>query len=378
MNDIFFVAYPAAILLIALIGVKVAAKGEFRKDFLGLSTAKNIQGIAAMFIILHHLVQEISNFAAVDRGPITIFNGLGVIFTGLYFFYSGYGLYTSMEQKPDYFAHFFRNRLSTVLIPFYVNIFVSIAMIHPLDHPYSGGAGLWILYILGLVLYNHQTWYIVEICILYVAFYLIFKNEKKRAIGMIRMSAVVIIMIAVSLLLGHNRYVEWGAIWFMGEWWYNATGMFLVGLFVAINRKKVTEVAQKFYGILLPMSGFLFVVSYFVRTAVQAKHGYWTETFNNPAYDDKLIAYLSEVPMIFLFGVFIVLLTMKVQFDNRVIRFLGKHTLEIYISQIVFLTIFPHRIKSEFLFFGAVYACTILLAFFVHKLDAWLIKKVKI
>ena len=72
------------------------------------------------------------------------------------------------------------------------------------------------------------------------------------------------------------------------------------------------------------------------------------------------------------------ILTMKVQFDNKVIRFLGKHTLEIYISQIVFLTIFPHRIKSEFLFFAAVYACTILLAFLVRKLDAWLIKKVKI
>jgi len=67
------------------------------------------------------------------------------------------------------------------------------------------------------------------------------------------------------------------------------------------------------------------------------------------------------------------LLSMKVRFKNKVLSFLGAIALEMYLLQNIFITKLTHVIDNDIFFFAAVYACTIVLAWVVHKVNQWLI-----
>lgn len=120
MWDYMLLLFPIAVVGVSFFGCKKAEKGSFEEEAWSRDQGKRIQAIACLCIILHHLTQIISNYGWNYRGPITIFNETGFLFTSIFFFFSGYGLITSVHQKEGYLDHFLRNRLSTVLIPFWV------------------------------------------------------------------------------------------------------------------------------------------------------------------------------------------------------------------------------------------------------------------
>ena len=84
--------FPTYIILIALIlllllGAKVSKIREWQEEPLGLESSKAVQGFAAVAIIIHHLAQELVE----DAGSLAFFSELGVLFVGVFFFFSGYG-----------------------------------------------------------------------------------------------------------------------------------------------------------------------------------------------------------------------------------------------------------------------------------------------
>lgn len=105
-------------------------------------------------IILHHLTQTVTQYGQIYKSVIVVMVYLGVYFTGMFFFFSGYGLYTSFLNKEDYLKNFLRKRLPAVLILFYTTntIFVVVSLI--MGYEMSVQEGL--LYISGLVLLNSQ------------------------------------------------------------------------------------------------------------------------------------------------------------------------------------------------------------------------------
>ena len=125
--------FPIILLIITFWGVKAYGRST-SPDFFTLQQTKNIQGITCIFVILHHLVQQVSGYGVINKGPITILNDTGIFFTAIFFFVSGYGLMISLETKPDYLDKFLLKRLPTVLIPFWiVNIIGVILNIFYMD-----------------------------------------------------------------------------------------------------------------------------------------------------------------------------------------------------------------------------------------------------
>ncbi|MBQ6695859.1 MAG: acyltransferase [Lachnospiraceae bacterium] len=321
--------YPIVLVILLLFGAKIAPKGTVYEDFFSLKTAKVLQGGSAVGIILHHLVQEVTSYGAVWKGPITHMNWMGVLFTSVFFFSSGYGLLKSYETKTDYLECFLERRMPAVLIPFLVSnviyfIFIGI---------YTGRITRVtdaITCLFGFTLINTNTWFLVEIMIFYMAFYVLYKYIKDTGHALGAMTGVVLLTIVISLFLGHDNS-ELNGHWFMGEWWYNSSIVFVFGMLVAKYEREILRIAKKHYMWLLPVAILVFVGMYILSENIVENVGYYCEWDGYQGYKEKAITAFVQSMTCILFMMMIVLICMKVKFYNIIMDFVGKISLALYI-----------------------------------------------
>ena len=370
MNNIPLSIYLLFLLILLVAGCKLAKKKTFHEDFLDYPAMKSLQGFVAMAIILHHVTQTVTQYGQFNKGLINILVDAGVLFTGLFFFSSGYGLMTSLLQKENYLEGFLRKRLPAIIVPFFICNWLFIIV--NLATGYSVKPLELVAYITGIVLMNDQMWFIVELAFLYIAFYLIFKNRKSDTKALVAMAVFIAIMTSVSLLLGHDNLPGTLGKWFYGEWWYNTTWLFFVGLVVAKNKEKLVEFAKKNYAWLMPTMLVAFVILSVGATFVLYSFGYYTSS-----YLHKLITDIAQFVMVTSFVLTFLLITMKIRFSNPVLSFLGKRTLEIYLLQNIFITKLRPIMGNDLLFYLGVYVGTIFLAVGVYWIDKKISSKIK-
>ena len=311
--------------LVLFLGSSLSKKHEWQEEPLSLDKAKAVQGFAAVAIILHHLAQELAG----NAGAIGFFNELGVLFVGIFFFFSGYGLYTSLNTKENYLKGFLKKRFVTILIPFYLCIIVFTVAAAICGTQFNPIQLLCVLS--GWSLINANMWYIVEIVILYIAFYVIYKLIKNRTAATVVMTIFVAAMITGSFLLAHGADMSC-SFWFQGEWWYNSTLLFVIGIIFSKHSDLIRRIARKGYAILLPVSAILVAVFAWLTNYALSHYSYWSEIpGGDPAYMDKLRCLSVQLPFVIFFVCFVLLVMMKVRFGNPVLKFLGSISLELYL-----------------------------------------------
>ncbi len=369
--------YILVLLAVLVVGVKVSKRKEFHDNFLSLDITKGIQGFAAVAIMLHHMVQTVTQYGAVYKGVITIFNEFGVLFAGTFFFLSGYGLFVSMQTKPDYLKHFLGRRLSVVVIPFFIIDWIFLILIPLSPDKMVLSISDWISFITGWVLLNKQLWFIVEITILYIIFYFLFRFLKNKNLSYILMGIVTLLMSVGSLFLGHDTKTFTGGAWFHGEWWYNTTLLFFVGMTFAKFYKPLIAFIKKYYIVIVSVGIIGFVLLYRAYKFVAGTTGYYYEWPGHPGYVEKFMTVGLQLPMVIFCVVTFMMITMKLQFNNLILRFLGKISMELYMIHNLYILIFSYIIKNDILFVLVVYTLSIISAVLLHALDQWIIKKVR-
>lgn len=367
VSDYLLCIYPIVIMGILLFRAQSTGKGKFREEFWGRSDAKALQSAATLFIILHHLVQSVTDYGALDKGPVTVFAFAGILFTAVFFFFSGYGLVTSLYTKPDYLDGFLRKRVMSVLIPFLLtNIIYTFTV--GVDSERIGDALDVFTSVLGITLINTNAWFIVEILILYFAFYLSFKQIKNEKNSFAIMGLVVVGMVMVSLLLGHDQ-TRVNGHWFQGEWWYNTTVLFFIGMLTAKYKSRVAGFMKKNDKWLFPVSLAAFLAFLLLSIAVAELGGYYQEWEGHAGYAEKAVSLIAQLPVCIVFVVILLLVNMKFRFGNRVLLFLEGISLELYLVhdlfKIMLSTVFTF---PDVLFFLLVYVCSVLLAFGLSKI----------
>ena len=85
MKEFLLFLFPVAIVTILVFGAGVKKRGEYSGEAWSLGQAKALQAFAALMIILHHLVQTITQYSSVKKGPVTIWNSFGILFTSVFF-----------------------------------------------------------------------------------------------------------------------------------------------------------------------------------------------------------------------------------------------------------------------------------------------------
>ncbi len=414
-----YLTYTVYVLILALLiwGGKFAGfkKDQFHEDSSSLDSFMSLRGFAAIGVILHHISQEdafqqANGFS--KPGELSIFVNAGFLFVAIFFFCSGFGLIKSLETKPDYFNSFIKKRVvKTLVIPYYVSIviygilrFASGERLPPMQ---------WVTHIIGITMMNQYAWYPIIASILYIAFYLFFKNIKNRKISYCLMALVIV---ALGMIFCVNGHFPWFAgpknwwlsqtgelqskwwtqqqIWWLsGEWWINSCPAFLIGMLFAQFETQIREWFKKFYWGKLLLVIFVTFITFALSSYGQMRFGWWTEwSGRGPDIDRKIATYFCVIPYSMMFAVMFFTIMLKYKVSNPVSRFFGKYSLETYMMNLIAITAFrfllykPSRQYGNIvlqkpghynmaIYFVAVFAVTILLGL-LYKFLCKLILKI--
>lgn len=186
-----------------------------------------LKGIAAVLIFLHHLSLNFQTGTIVDQ-----LRSIGFVVTGMFFFLSGYGLMVSYVSKRDGdLKLFLTKRFKAVILPYlvaavvyyiYKQFFVTFTVKSVFDGLITG----------TLVDYS---WYVIEICILYLLFGIIFYGIKSLSDR-----AKLIIMFISCLLL---FVIFWAAG--SNECWYSSMLVFVAGLVAGNNIANIMATGEE-------------------------------------------------------------------------------------------------------------------------------------
>ena len=373
MQNTLLILFPILLLVLTFYCATFSQKGLISDTFLNLDQSKNIQASICLAIILHHLTQQITVYGMRPKGPITLFSHIGYLFTALFFFFSGYGLMTSLKSKPDYLDTFLKRRLPAVIIPFWIINILGVILTCILPGPKlrpSEIAG----YVVGLTLINGNGWFIIEIVILYLAFYLLFKLIKNRNIATALLCLFTLLLMIYSFLQGHDAQ---GAKthWFRGEWWYDSTITFAFGILFAGFKDRFADFCVKHYSLMIALFAVLNVIAIRASIYAQTHLGYYHEPVHHGARDAIITLVIQSVSCI-IFTTFILILNMRLSIGNKGLSFIRRMSLELFlIHGFVQEQIFGRREMSDLLRFVAVISFSILCGALVSPVVKLVVKK---
>ena len=369
--NIFFVLIS---LLLLLPGLKLAKRNEFSEHPFSLNITKGVAGYFAFCVLIHQIVNVFRLLPAYE-GELIILEHIGVLLVGFFFLFSGYGLIVSYEEKENYLKTFLFRRVCTVLLPFFLCNYAYMTATLLLGNRFSMKELL--LAFFGVILLNGHMWFAVEIMLLYLAFYIIFRFVGRENLKYAAMGTVVLAAITISFLLGHD-YNETGiqVNWFHGEWWYNTTFLFFLGMLLAKHRERVLPFAQRCYKRLLAGSAVAFILLWNATEYMLLHYGYWTETEFSKGYADKLMTLAVQLPMVIAFETLLLLILMKVHIHNRILKFLGKISLELILLENVFILYFAEWILRDLrIFVLFVLTATLIFATIINKIKLFVLEK---
>lgn len=329
-------------------GVKIAPKKQFNSDYLSLDAMTCLKGFMALLVIFHHVSQK---KAFQDAHVMWIFENIGFLFVGIFFFTSGYGLYKSYKTKPDYLNGFVKKRVLPIVISYY--IMVCIYAVFKLANGIKMPLDRWICEITGLTMINSMAWFVYVIVILYLAFNFAFKHFKNTG-ALLFILFVILGQAALFIVMGHNMWFvgpkDWwrnpalvwnNPVWwkrvqsvlFSGEWWVNSTLCFLLGIIICQNEEKFTAFLKCKYGLKLVLTILLFVLMLIANFAVTfSPFSYWAAV-GKDAILNNLVCYPVQSLCAMVFCLLVCAVMLKIYAANGFLRFCGKRSLEIYLMQ---------------------------------------------
>lgn len=281
----------AMFLFLFLIGYKVKIQTSNISLGFTAENATHAQGIFIAVVVLHHISQRLTG------STLYGFKEYGYIAVGVFFLLSGYGLAKSFIKKErDYLSGFIEKKTRLVVIPFiFINIITSLVLFLWTDMAW----GEFVQYILSIRMIDSTSWFIVVICMYYVAFYCLFKLLDKN-------SAIILITVFMFLYVLICKALGFGA------WVYKSSFCFSIGLIIGMYELNFNRFLQQHR------------VMWVVTTLSMASISI---ILLNP---DSLKQFPSVI-MCIVFAVSVYVCLSFVYFRSPLARFMGNFSLEIYL-----------------------------------------------
>jgi peptidoglycan/LPS O-acetylase OafA/YrhL len=327
----------AALVILLFFGVKFCKVKEWNEGNMSFNQTKCFLGFCAVIIVFHHIAQDTCaswvNPRFVRHG-LDIFLTAGYPMVAMFFFCSGYGLYKSARSKENFFKRFIPARIIPILIPTILTLIVYICFRIWRDIPLDFDS--------PIAVNAHETWhpyiwYVPCIIYLYIIFYFGFGFSKKDWVGITIVS------------LGIVGYIVFCIIFAYGSWWYNTPHMFLIGILIAKYEKRFFESCKKLYILKL-----IIVIALCVLFRYLGDNAGWDYLSHfHHMYTSKyaticeVLNTVCQIIYTFTFIALYYLLSMKIKLGNKVLSFLGKFTLELYLIHGIFIHMFGYYMIRE-------------------------------
>lgn len=309
--------------------------------FLDKTVALRIKGIAAIYIMLSHLIH--SPYWQLE---FFLFGG-GYLFVGIFFFYSGYGLKKSTKSRQNYLNDFLKRKLIGIYLPFLLAETCHTVV----TALYSGNYSQFIMKCIGVKLSNTILWYVVEILALYVLFY-IFETYRMPII------AYVIAWLGFAFVASYFN---------IGSWWYVSTPCFILGIICGKYESRLSAL-KRVWGRKVGSLVIFFITDYLHRWIAEFK----ISLFKIPS------TYICVALMIISAMSFVIALILNVEEDflkTRIFDFCGELSYLIYLWHGFFITLISRILTNDFLLTIEVTVITLLFAALYHRMKTKIFKK---
>lgn len=371
MSYLVYLVYPLLAVFLFW-GAKVYKRNEWNTEFLSLTQTKALQGFCAIAIMLHHISQKTCapwlNPKVVVHG-LDVFVTIGYWFVGIFVFCSGYGLWKSFQEKPEYLKGFFSRRILPLIVAFCTSSIIFQFARGQMNVNVSFFASPF--QVDGPDLANPYAWYMIMLPVLYIGFYLAFRFCKKE-----RTAILVTAVIALA-------YIAHCDFWMYGSWWYNAVPVFVIGIMVAKYEKTIIGKWKKHYAVNLII--LVVLAAAFQLLAEKSQNVFLFFQWNCEQEWFRWIRILSQMAACVCFTLSVFLIGMKVRIGNKALAFMGTITLEFYLIHGVFVQLFGYCFMSDLvvplyyirnvaLFVLVVLVLAVISAFLLHKGNQLIVK----
>ncbi len=285
------ILYVAAILLLLLAGGRHRIRG-LHKAYLSKEATDAVRGVFILLIFASHFAQYLDPYTLpMDVAYWKIRTALGQAVVTLFFYYSGYGVALSADQKGEAYVRAMpaKRILPTLLI---YDCSVVLCVIVQLWKGRRYTLGHFVQALLSWQSGGNDNWYIFVILALYTITWLALR---KRPVC--RETAMAVTTCCVGLML---------ALICAGRSWYNALLCYPLGMWHYLYKEKIDAFLGRRE------------LNYFVVAACAAAlyigfHKLWQ------------VNLLCSVMTMMLFAVCVVLFTMKFEIKNPVLIYCGRH-----------------------------------------------------
>lgn len=288
-------------------GIKFKKEGFF-DDFLSKGQTNAIKGIFILFVFARHILQYIYNSGyAYSSLPDKLFRAIdeysAQFIVVMFLFYSGYGVMESIKRKGvDYVETMPVKRIIPTIVNFDIAVLVYCAMNCVLGLKVNPGTLLFSFF--GWSSIGNSNWYMFDIVVCYILVYGYFSVCRCFKIAYDKISLVVLCLFFVLTVLLLSMYKS--------EWWYNTLFVFFAGMIFSYTKKSTTLFLQRNYVKMLFAFLFVFALWYVVPF--------------------EFLGIKTNICGV-AFAFMIVMLTMKVNVQNRVLIWLGENLFALYMYQ---------------------------------------------
>lgn len=303
--DIFIIA----LVLLTLVGMKPVSHNP---DYLSRNTTTCIKGFFAVIIVFAHAAQYIDggvtywggdSYNLLYKGTIELFGQLIVV---MFLTYSGYGIMESFKNKgSSYLEGFFRKRTLKTLLHFDLAVAMFLILTLALEIEYD--TKNYLLCWIGWESIGNSNWFIFDIIILYlitqVCLLVFCKLNLSRGKFLLLISGLSVMFLISMMILKKGEL-----------WWYDTILSFPAGMVWSAYKTEIEKFTQK-------------QINYIFLLAIL------TIAFLGSMYLGRHIKAVFLFPGSALFGLWVIVLTMRMRVGNRVLYWLGINSFSIYILQ---------------------------------------------
>lgn len=288
-------------------------------DPLELKQTISLRGICAIEIMIGHIGWITGNEILYANRKA------GLLFVGIFFMLSGYGIAYSIGHKEEYLKGFIGNRCLKLLLPAFLTYFLYEIVVIFLFHENE-----WFVLFQPMKFVQMTNWYVWEQLGLYLVFWMLYKVIPRRTNFMLMVLSVIFIVIAYVLDINNPIY--------------GSTLCFVLGLYYYQYKDALEESFMEHSTYWLIVVGIILVgaIGCFVLLGNRSMIG-------NPIA--RNVAAIS-------FSLLLIILLYKIKIGNSISVFLGECSYEIFLVHPFVLAIFKRLNFSSLVLYS--FACIII------------------
>ena len=296
-NLIFFILF-----LLSIININVKGNNNFYYDYLELKNTNSIKGIFVWMIILSHY----KNYYRKRNKCLyrIILKCFGQKMVSLFLFYSGFGIFESIKKKGN---KYLKSLINKAMILFIKSQIILIFFL--LNNLFLGLKVTVKNYFLSIIFkknIGNSNWFAFTIICFYIYSYISFK--------IINRNLYIFGIIILNIICLFHMYFVYNFYYPKMRYTIDNTLCFVVGFYYSLLKNVLNKIIMKNDIIYLLSLSFLIAIYYYFY--IYTIKTIWIFLFLNC-----------------FFSLIIVLISMKIRFNNEFLNLLNSHSFSIYLLQ---------------------------------------------